>query len=343
MDVRARMILSVMRAVPGAEQVILAGGAVRDTYFNLEPKDYDFFIPSLVFPEVLRVVVEEAAKALDKNPIFEGGKKKSKYAYTGLTPTFDSVYDTKEDFFSGKSKKGYKDSPVADVVNVRYEGIDCQLMSVPPSTKDFIQGVIDRFDFGINMVYYEGSTIIRDTDAFMKDVTERTITLYNPKSIESLPNHLVKFQRISEKLKGVWVFKCPGLRIEKNDEEDKEANFSSIPKVDIYEDFRPRGGHVGAGPVVRAALDRFERQAGHHQFEPQIMPAWDVNAALNIPQGLQPDGRNHPWPVLGGAVVGGPMGGGMGVPAAQPQPIPMGDWNFVNDLEDDQPDINDDF
>ena len=46
MDIILKPILTFIQGLDGMNNSILAGGAVRDAMFGLEPRDYDIFVPS---------------------------------------------------------------------------------------------------------------------------------------------------------------------------------------------------------------------------------------------------------------------------------------------------------
>lgn len=177
-DIRARYILGELRKT--SPQAILAGGAVRDTYFGVEPKDYDFFVPTKAFKAVTGSLMAKYGK---------GSFSDKKYAYA-RNSYLKGVYDTK------------------------IEGCDVQIMSSDfEGNDDFALNVVNTFDFGINRIYYDGGGILRDTEDFQKDDSQNTMTLYTLNDIKYLPKYLDRFQRINAKYKNRFTFKSPCIMI----------------------------------------------------------------------------------------------------------------------------------
>jgi len=179
MDIRAKHILNSIKKVPGLEQSIIAGGACRDQYFNINPKDYDYFVPNNY------LVIDVLNKLIGSNGV--------------------------------KSEKNYKYSkalPIVTVINWNYEGLDIQVMiSRYRNDEDFSENVMKSFDFGVNKIFYDGTPILNDTDEFQKDINNQTMTLYGLTNIKYLPKYVDRYNRISSKLPGKWEFKCPNLKL----------------------------------------------------------------------------------------------------------------------------------
>jgi hypothetical protein len=201
MDIRAKYVLGMIRKIEGAEESILAGGAVRDAYFNKEPKDYDYFVPSPVWEEVIDV--------LDKN-----GKGKI-------------LQEKWVDELSREEKDAYqKNGHLTGVYDVEIEGLRCQIIGHKSSTSkrkeegEFATEVLKYFDYGVNMIYFDGGAMLRDTEDFQNDVNNGTLTLHNIKTMDHLPGHMEKFLRLREKLPGEWVFRCPALTLKDEKKED---------------------------------------------------------------------------------------------------------------------------
>lgn len=183
-DIRARELLSKIRKIKGAENAVIAGGAVRDVILGLEPKDYDFFIPG----EGYRAVVETIGIDSKSHP--------------------DSVeYQTSM-------------STLKAVRQAEYEGLKVELMKEKlPNNEDFGRNVIKTFDYGICMAYYEGASLVREAEEFMTDKNNYHMTLYTLYHIADLPKSIARFNRLNEKLGGKYRFNCPYLKIDKPKEE----------------------------------------------------------------------------------------------------------------------------
>ena len=202
-DIRIRHILSYLRETEGAEQTILAGGAVRDSYLGIEPKDYDFFIPKNGFHKSLEVL----KGMTESEPVF------------------------------AKEKYGYADGlPIFSVCNFKYEGLDLQIMgSKYPNEEDFPQKVLNHFDFGINMIYYTGSSILEDTPEFHNDIDTMTMNLYNLTDLKYLPKYMDRYFRINRKLGNQYLFNCPQLKLVDKDgnEVKEESKKKDSPKAHV--------------------------------------------------------------------------------------------------------------
>ena len=202
MDIRARHVLSILRSFPWSKNAILAGGAVRDEYFGIEPKDYDFFIPHNFNP------VTELANVLKVPAV----SHKIDYKYS-------------------------KGLPIKKVYNYAFDGIDVQVMVTRfDDTEDFPNQIMNSFDYGINMIYYEGASILRDTEKFHKDFEEKTLTLYHLTDLKYLPKYMDRYTKINTKLGGKFKFKCPNLQLVKGEEKDELAH---IPRYTIAAEWEP--------------------------------------------------------------------------------------------------------
>jgi len=179
MDMRARHLLSVIRADKRWSNSIIAGGAVRDEYFELQPKDYDFFVPFDYN------VLDTLTKEIGSHPV--------------------------------KSDKNYRYSrslPIVDVFDWKYEGIEVQVMVTRfPNDENFTKKVMDSFDFGINKIFYEGSYVLEDTPEFQKDAKSKILTLYSLTDLKYLPKYMDRYTRINKKLGGNFTFACPNLQL----------------------------------------------------------------------------------------------------------------------------------
>ena len=67
MDIRAKIVLDMVKSIPGAENAVIAGGAVRDLSFGVPNKDVDIFIPNKSLTEIKKEIGK-----LDKNIVDKG-------------------------------------------------------------------------------------------------------------------------------------------------------------------------------------------------------------------------------------------------------------------------------
>ena len=192
MDIRARDLLGKIRKIKGAENAVIAGGAVRDVILGYEPKDYDIFIPAEGFKGVVETL--------------------------GI--------DTK----SHPESKEYQQS-IASLKAVRqgeYEGIKFELMKNQLANDDnFGKNVISTFDFGICMAYYEGANLLREADEFISDRDNHRMSLLKLRNIQELPKAVSRFNRLNEKLGNKFYFHCPLLKIEQIKKEEDSGVFDS--------------------------------------------------------------------------------------------------------------------
>lgn len=229
MDIRARTILSLIKSIKGAEQSIIAGGAVRDSFFDVPPKDFDFFIPDDAFKQVIQEVRREIAPKSPPPPV--------PYPSSGyfIKKSVDKLADYVTSYGGIFAKEKSEHPDLKDVVDLEYEGIQLQLMSVPHLNDDeFALKVIDRFDYGINMAYYDSGVVIRDTEKFQFDLNNRRMTLYQLFRMEDLPKTMEKFNRVSAKLGGRWEFHSPRLSLV---DLPKEETKVGVTTPEMKEDF----------------------------------------------------------------------------------------------------------
>ena len=175
MDIRARDLLSKIKDIESSSFSIIAGGAARDEYLNKPVRDYDFYIPSTAYRDVCNIL-----KGID----------------------------------ASVPENSYPGEVISEVLNISYEGIPCQLIfSDLENADDFPQRVLNTFDYGICKIYYEGSSILVDSEEFNKDAKSETMTLYKLDHISHLPKAITRFNYLNEKLGGFWEFRCPLLEL----------------------------------------------------------------------------------------------------------------------------------
>ena len=194
MDIITKGVLSLIQQEK--KYSILAGGAVRDTIYKVEPKDYDIFVPVDGRKDIRTIL-----KAVETE--FQADKFKDKseeYAQTTRTENFKHVY---EFLLEGKTY---------DLIFV-----------TEPDDDEFAEKVIGNFDYGINMLYHDGNYLSNGHDLFKEDYDNFHMTLHNLKSMSGLPKAIARYQTINMKLGGMFQFRssCLSLKEEKRKEEDK--------------------------------------------------------------------------------------------------------------------------
>lgn len=185
MDIRARSILSQIRTYEGSENAVIAGGAIRDTFFGAEVKDYDIFLPKHSFNNA-----SDRLTKLDKgigNTLADQTHK-----YKNLNTSVSRVY------------------------TCDYQGIRLNLIASRfINETDFPMKVVSEFDYGLNMGFLDEGDILKTTEEFDKDANDQAMTLLNLEGLSYLAKALQKFNYMNEKLSKVtghaFLFKSPRL------------------------------------------------------------------------------------------------------------------------------------
>lgn len=171
MDIRVKSILDFIQSQKGYENTVIAGGAVRDYHYELEPRDYDIF-----FPIDNRQNVADIVGKISKEFNLGLGVKDKGKDYRGA----QKIYGVKEFTFEGK---------VFDIIG-KYAANDDQ----------FGHKVVADFDFGNSMAFYNG-LYIDDTNEYWKaDTRNTTMTLVNLDNIANLPKAVDRYNRFNAKL-----------------------------------------------------------------------------------------------------------------------------------------------
>jgi hypothetical protein len=178
MDIRARHLLGEIRK--HAPNAVIAGGAARDDYFDVEPKDYDIFVSSDSWREV-----------------------RKHFSVMGIVAS-----PKKDEYYGGL------DSPVTKVYDVSYEGLDVDIVTmIFDEDEDFGNKVVQDFDYGICRIYFDGSSILRDTEEFQMDVRDETFTLLKLPGLDYLPHAMQRYEKIKLRLGRDYSFRCPLLQV----------------------------------------------------------------------------------------------------------------------------------
>jgi hypothetical protein len=161
---------------------MLAGGAIRDEFLGLTPKDYDIFVPLKHKSELYSL-----ALSVSENPIH-------------------------------KSKAGDYDTiqKIINVYGLEVAGKKIDLIGInEKDDEDFPDIVIGAFNFGINMAYDTGSYQRSDHPYFRGDLDERRMSLRNLEDMSHLPKMVAKFNNLNERLgEGLHLaFRAPCLTI----------------------------------------------------------------------------------------------------------------------------------
>jgi hypothetical protein len=204
MDIVVKGILSYIQNLEGHKNSVLAGGAVRDEIFGLVPNDYDFFVPSK-HPRDIEYLVQ----SLGREFTLEG-----------------AICKSKDYGFLKKKRVSSNGQSVLSVWGFKFEGKKIDLIGLQENDdEDFPFEVIRSFDYGINMVYDNGSYIDTECSDYRSDRDNHYMSLVNLHDIKGLPKAIKRFETFNERQKKVTgedlVFRAPCLEL-KGKKEKKE-------------------------------------------------------------------------------------------------------------------------
>jgi hypothetical protein len=196
MDIIVRSVLEFIQQEK--KNTILAGGAVRDTILGVQPKDYDIFVPSNT-PKDKKAIVAK----LNKEFNIDGFKDKQiDYEKTTVNTLYHQDPDIKR---------------LDYVWNFTLEGKQIEVIGVrEPDDEDFPTSIIQSFDYGLNMVYDNGSYVDDQNINFTNDFHYEWLSLINLRSISHLPNAIARFERLHMKFLETgrrFKFKAPCLTL----------------------------------------------------------------------------------------------------------------------------------
>lgn len=265
MDIKVKAVLDFIQAQKGHEHAVIAGGSVRDYKFDLEPRDYDFFVPT--------------SRENNHRNLLEAVRKE-----------FGIEQEPKE--------KGveYPMSRLSGVNEIVFEGKVIDIVGSPyPNDEEFGSKIISDFDFGMNMVLYNGLYIDETSPEFQNDFSHYKMTLINLESISHLPNAIKRFNNFNEKLRTVGIslrFEAPDLKWSKPVKKEKPDPYIKYSKYlvgdglnqfQVAQDDLVRFVNMGAARRDVRALNLQEGQvinnpAGEIRLDrnPIIPRPWDI-------------------------------------------------------------------
>lgn len=174
MDIIVKTMLDFVQGQKGYENSVLAGGAVRDYFLGIEPKDYDIVVPYTSFDGRTKLLMNIMKE-------FDIGEKKEKgVEYADSRQQIRGV-----DGFEFEGKK-------FDII-VRQLDDD----------EDFGKRVVETFDYGYNMAYYDGLVIHDDNEKFRYDRDNWTYSLHNLEKISNLPKAIQRYNDLNKRLEDV--------------------------------------------------------------------------------------------------------------------------------------------
>lgn len=211
MDIRVKTILDFVQSKTGHEHSVIAGGAIRDEAFNLVPRDYDLHIP--------------VSKEHPLEVLMDSLQKEFKVEFK----TKDNLYPT--------SKKSKYQLPIR-ASDFLFEGklIDLISKNYIPNDENFGKTLVEEFDYGINMAYYDGMTIDDSNKNYQNDIHRHFMTLVNLDSVSDLPRAMERYIKFRDKVivEGIHIrWDCPTLKLSKPKKEKPEEG---LKYQKIYEE-----------------------------------------------------------------------------------------------------------
>lgn len=233
MDIIVKTVLDFIQSKENASNSVLAGGAVRDHIYNLEPRDYDIFVPAA---ESNKALIKELNKEFKLNNDI---KKKGK-VYGSNTSDIGGVFEFN---FEGKS---------FDVIFKCYE-----------NDEDFGNNVIDGFDYGVNMVYYNGLYVEDSNKHFEFDRNSYSMSLIKIDNLSCLPKAMKRYYDFCEKSKMNLNFRAPCLEVVGGEKkQEKRFKIKNTTGMNIWDEpAEPRVGEarpwqaVDELPVARGPVE----------------------------------------------------------------------------------------
>lgn len=199
MDIKVKAVLDFIQSQEGYEHSIVAGGAVRDYQFELEPRDYDFFVPTSRKQKV-RPIIDAVRKEfkLEEPPKEKGVDYGDAQKLSGVN----------EIVFEGK---------IIDIIGKEI-----------PNDEEFGSKVVSEFDFGLNMAFYNGLYIDDTNEHFQTDFRNYRMSLINLESIAHLPRAIERYNKFRDK---AWTrsiqirFDSPNLKWSKPVKKEKKIDY----------------------------------------------------------------------------------------------------------------------
>ncbi|QIG73048.1 putative nucleotidyltransferase protein [Rhizobium phage RHph_N3_19] len=220
MDIVVKSVLDYIQSLEGHKNTILAGGAPRDMLLGLEPDDYDLCIPSSNNRDIHRL-----AQSINHE-----------FNVLGMVCKTTEYEDRR----LLKRKKSHT-SKLTCVYGFTIEGKKIDLIGhKKEDTEEFPEEVIKEFDFGINMVYDNGSYVCDDNQDFRNDLEYRQMTLINLPYISELPKFMKRYEKLNTRYKTQFGselrFDAKYLEISRPNENKKLGDYNIYNQSYIIED-----------------------------------------------------------------------------------------------------------
>jgi hypothetical protein len=162
---------------------------------------------------------------------------------------------------------------VTSVWGFKFEGKRIDLIGLQENDdEDFPFEVIRSFDYGINMVYDNGSYVDTECLDYRSDRDNHYMSLVNLHDIKGLPKAIKRFEIFNERQKKVTgedlVFRAPCLELKGKKEKKEYYNYGKMYGDDLYTD-------TVSGTFVREELGSLGRA------RPMTMRTVDVGEGLS--------------------------------------------------------------
>lgn len=175
------MLALVQKYVPGA---VIAGGYLRDLYIGIQPKDIDIFIPFVEdIDSILTKIDNEISPKIEVMSI--------QFTDSRISEMHGAAYMPQSEI-----------TRVWDVRSTKEDNTPYQIIMLQ---KDLdIRDRISKYDFGFCQIYFDGCSVYA-TDAFQKDVDNKTFTLVHCEDDEQFARSMRRANKFKDKLPN-WQF-----------------------------------------------------------------------------------------------------------------------------------------
>lgn len=150
----------------GHTSAIIAGGAVRDSYFSKPISDIDIFIHD---PEYAGNNVSQLTSFDIGRHLLSSDQPQTTFYDDDCDDYVDELFDTRW----GSPGGGATNRFVSQIINLQKDGILYQIISLKVDPVEYVK---KHFDVGLCMAWCDG-TRLRFTQRFQTDAANKTITL----------------------------------------------------------------------------------------------------------------------------------------------------------------------
>lgn len=163
---------------------VIAGGAIRDYYLGIEPKDIDIFVPAEDDDDVVSIIDQ-------MSPLLAHGR------FIWLNEDADTGAILMGDVDITKAKIEYNKAAFSQDLIAVWEG---EILGIPVniigrrSLENGPQALINEFDFNVVKGYYYGDGIVVATGPMEADIVAKTATLAHDRTHKQ---SLQRFERFN--------------------------------------------------------------------------------------------------------------------------------------------------